>query len=149
MPSPRTLTPTVSPTPETVKFARDALHQLPDDSVGAHYALVDAKNNLSIPLPEQVYEILRSILIDMAANRPIQLIPLAHELTTHQAAELLNVSRGFVLRLIKDRELTCRMVGTHRRIRLEDLLNYQARSLAASDKALEDLVAVEQEMGLD
>ena len=65
------------------------------------------------------------------------------------AADILNVSRGFVLRLIEKGELPARMVGTHRRIRLEDTLAYKDKADAVADKALDELVAIEQDLELD
>jgi excisionase family DNA binding protein len=59
------------------------------------------------------------------------------------------VSRGFVLRLIEKGELPARMVGTHRRIRLEDTLAYKDKADAIADKALDELVAIEQDLELD
>lgn len=148
MPSPRDYNKPITPTPATVTLAQDAIHQL-GVLPAAGFALVDEAAGVRIELNEQVFDMLRSILIDMAQNRPIVMVPLDHELTTHQAADLLKVSRGFVLGLIEKRELPCRMVGTHRRIRLEDLLAYQERAHRSMEAAALELTDLGQEMGLD
>ena len=57
----------------------------------------------------------------------MSIIPHNHELTTYEAADLLNVSRGYVLKLLNEKKLGYKMVGTHRRIRLEELLAYRTR----------------------
>ena len=137
----------VSPTPATVDFAQRAIHEL--DRPGAALALVDRNSGHELPLSEQVYDLLRRMLIDLAQNRPVALMPLDHELTPNQAADILNVSRGFVLRLVGKGELPARMVGTHRRIRLEDTLAYKDKADAVADKALDELVAIEQDLELD
>jgi len=137
----------VSPTPATVDFAQRAIHEL--DRPGAALALIDRNSGHELPLSEQVYDLLRRMLIDLAQNRPVALMPLDHELTPNQAADILNVSRGFVLRLIEKGELPARMVGTHRRIRLEDTLAYKDKADAVADKALDELVAIEQDLELD
>ena len=115
----------------------------------AGFALVDRATGQEVPLGDQVLDLIRQMLTSLAHNRAITIVPLDHELTPNQAADLLNVSRGYVNGLIDRQELPAHMVGTHRRIRLEDLLAYKRRSDAATDKALDDLVAIEQELGLE
>lgn len=137
----------VSPTPATVDFANKVIHEM--DRPGAEFALVDRATGHELPLSEQVYELLRRLLVDLAQNRPVAIVPLDHELTPNQAADILNASRGHILRLIDIGELPARMVGSHRRIRLEDLLAFKARSDTETDKAMDELVAIEQELGLD
>lgn len=143
----RAYNPPVAPTPATVDFAQRAIHEF--DRPGAAFALIDRTTGQELLLSEQVYDLLRQMLIDLAQNRPVALLPLDHELTPNQAADILNVSRGYVLRLIDKGELPARMVGTHRRIRLEDTLAYKDKADAAADKAMDELVAIEQELGLD
>lgn len=137
----------VSPTPDTVDLARKAIHEL--DRPGAQFALVDRTSGQELPLSSQVYDLVRLLLIDLAQNRAVAIVPLDHELTPNQAADVLNVSRGYVLRLIDKGALPARMVGSHRRIRLEDLLAYKDKADTESDRALDELVAIEQELGLD
>jgi excisionase family DNA binding protein len=79
----------------------------------------------------------------------VSIIPYDHELTTFEAADLLNVSRGYVLKLLNEKKLAHKMVGTHRRIRLEELLAYKDKMRSDSDKALDDLTAISQELGLE
>ena len=137
----------VSPTPATVDCAQKAIHEM--DRPGAEFALIDRATGTELPLSEQVYELMRRLLIDLAQNRPVAIVPLDHELTPNQAADILNASRGTVLRLIETGDLPARMVGSHRRVRLEDLLAYKTKSDAAYEKSMDDLVAIEQELGLD
>lgn len=137
----------VSPTPDTVDFALKAIHEM--DRPGAEFALINRTTGHEVPLSEQMYELLHRLLVDLAQNRPIAIVPLTHELTPNQAADILNTSRGYVLRLIDKGELPARMVGSHRRIRLEDLLTFKAKSDAETDKAMDELTAIEQQLGLD
>ena len=78
-------------------------------------------------LDEDLFELLRRILIDLSQNRAVQVLPTAMELTTVQAAEFLRVSRPYLIKLIDQNEIDYRMVGTHRRIKLEDLIDYSAK----------------------
>jgi excisionase family DNA binding protein len=137
----------VLPTPAAVAFAGSLLYQLKDD--GARFVLQDRESQQTLEIDETVYELLRQLLINLAMNRPVSIIPCDHELTTYQAADLLNVSRGYVLKLIENKELRHRMVGTHRRIRLEDLLDYRDKMRAESDKAMDELAEASQVLGLE
>ena len=137
----------VVPAPATVDFARMILPQLGQD--GPRFVLQDRESGVTIEIDETVYDLFRRLLIDLAQNRPVSIIPYDHELTTFEAADLLNVSRGYVLKLLNEKKLSHKMVGTHRRIRLEELLAYKDRMLSESDKALDELTAASQEIGLE
>lgn len=137
----------VLPTPAAVAFADALVHQLDED--GPRFLLLDRQNGHTIEIDETVYDLLRQLLINLAQNRPVSIIPFDHELTTYQAADLLNVSRGYVLKLLERKAIPYRMVGTHRRIRLEELLAYKDKTRSESDKASEELTRLGQELGLD
>lgn len=131
----------ILPTPKTMAHAKELLKHLQDERVS--FALVS--EDISIPLNEELFDLFREILIDLAQNKPVGLTPLNHELTTFQAANFLNVSRPYVIKLIDEGKLKCRMVGTHRRIRLEELLLYRENTDAKSHKAREELAKLAQE----
>jgi len=84
----------------------------------------------------------------MAQGNAVTIIPVHAELTTQQAAEILNVSRPFVIKLIEERTLPCKMVGTHRRVLFSDLMNYKRKMDADRLKVLEELAAQAQELGM-
>jgi excisionase family DNA binding protein len=75
--------------------------------------------------------------------------PLPPEMTTTQAAEFLDVSRPFVIKLIKRGELSCRMVGKHRRIATSDLQRYRETMFLRAKRAMEELAELSQGLGLD
>jgi excisionase family DNA binding protein len=143
----RTYNQPLTPSPATVDLAQKAIHEL--ERPGAGFALIDRATGHELPLGDQVFDLIRQLLTSLAHNRAITIVPLDHELTPNQAADLLNVSRGYVNSLIDGNKLPARMVGTHRRIRLDDLLDYKRRLDAETDQALDDLVAAEQELGLE
>ena len=116
----------ITPTPALAGHAQRLLREL--DDTGARFVLWDKRDGQPIELTEELFALLRSILIDLSQNRAVQVLPWSMELTTVQAAEFLNVSRPFVIKLIDEKKLPCRMVGTHRRIRLEDLMAFKADS---------------------
>ncbi len=74
--------------------------------------------------------------------------PLPREMTTNQAAEFLDVSRPFVIKLVRRGELPCRMVGTHRRIPTEALVQYRERMFEQARQAADEMAQLSQEAGL-
>jgi excisionase family DNA binding protein len=74
--------------------------------------------------------------------------PLPKEMTTAQAAEFLDVSRPFVIKLTQRGELPCRMVGKHRRIPSEAVLEYRERMFQQARKAADEMARLSQDAGL-
>ena len=158
----------VTPTPDDVAVAREASERLNDlraslagkaNGDAGDEALVSvlrlaadvragSRKSQTIPLPAAVVRLLVSILHEMAQGKAVALLPCAIELSTEQAAEILNVSRPFVAKLVDEGKLPARKVGRNRRIRLEDLLAYKKRDDAAREKALAELAAMSQDLDM-
>ncbi len=79
------------------------------------------------PLPESLRSLLRQAVHQIRLGNRLSLVPIGSLLTTRQAAELLDVSRPFLIRLLEAGEIPFQMVGTHRRIALDDVLTYRRR----------------------
>jgi len=136
----------VVPSAASVAFASKLIRELDTDA--ARFVLQDRDTGTSIEIDETVYDLIRQLLITFANNRAVSLIPYDHELTTHQAARFLNVSRPFLVKLLDEGRIPHRKVGTHRRVRLEDLLTYREETASSSEKAKEELAKISQELDM-
>ncbi|MEV0586301.1 helix-turn-helix domain-containing protein [Nonomuraea sp. NPDC050310] len=102
----------------------------------------------ALVLPRDAVTMLAYILTQLAEGRGVTAMPSHAELTTRQAADLLNVSRPYLIGLLDAGKIPHRLVGRHRRVRFEDLMAYKQRSDAAGRKAADDLVALSEELDL-
>ncbi|REK07176.1 MAG: helix-turn-helix domain-containing protein [Planctomycetota bacterium] len=145
---------TISPTREDADLARrssQALARFADRHPDVRLEVKSDGENpetAEVTLPLPAFRLLLDILNQMAQGNALTLIPVHAELTTQQAAEILNVSRPFVIKLIEESELPCKMVGTHRRVLLSDLMNYKRKVDADRLKVLEELAAQAQDLGM-
>ena len=101
-----------------------------------------------VDIPTPAVRLLRVVLDQMAHGRGVALTPLHAELTTRQAADLLQVSRTHLVQLLDEGRIPCRKVGTHRRVRVEDVLAYRREKESRRREALDELTALDQEIGL-
>ncbi len=97
-------------------------------------------------LPAGAVSLLLEILEAMAAGRGVTLIPEHEELTTVQAADALNVSRPFLIKLLEQNVLPHRKVGRHRRVRMEDVMAYKAKIDREREAILDQLTREAQEL---
>jgi excisionase family DNA binding protein len=109
---------------------------------------VDGKGEAPVlNLPPRALRFFADVLRQMAKREPMLLVPQKLELTTQEAAALLNVSRPFVIKEIEAERLKCRLVNRHRRIEFEELMRYQQEQKKRSGDALKKLSKLSQEMG--
>jgi excisionase family DNA binding protein len=99
-----------------------------------------------IEIPESAFEALRIVIDAMADGRSITLVPHDKELTTQEAADILHVSRPHLIKLLDRGDLPFHRVGTHRRIRIEDVLTYRDRRDAERSAALDELTKLSEEL---
>lgn len=105
-------------------------------------------NEVTITVPREALELFVEVLGQMASGNAVTVVPVHAELTTHQAADILNVSRPFLIGLLDAGKIPFRMVGTHRRIRFTDLMAYKQQDDARRDEALAELTRQAQDLGL-
>jgi excisionase family DNA binding protein len=102
----------------------------------------------NVPLAPLPFKLLVEVLKQLASGNAVSIVPLRKEVTTYEAAEILNVSRPFVIGLLEKGEIPFRKVGAHRRIPLSTLLEYKRKTDAIRDEALDFLAAQAQELKL-
>jgi excisionase family DNA binding protein len=102
----------------------------------------------TITIPPQAVRMLAGALAEMARGGAVTVVPTHAELTTQEAADLLQVSRPFVIEQMESGALPYRKVGTHRRVLLSDLLAYKRATDQQRKQALEELSALDQQLGL-
>ncbi len=98
-------------------------------------------------LPDSVYTLLKRAVHELARGNAVTIVPIQAELTTQQAADLLNVSRPFLIKLLEAGQMPYHMVGTHRRVTYRDLIAYRDRRDQVRREALRDMAREAQEMG--
>jgi excisionase family DNA binding protein len=146
----------VTPTPADAALARELRHRLAryfEGGSGRAPALrarfdVDESGTGPVDLPPSAVQLLLDIVEQMAEGHAVALLPVGEELTTQEAADLLNVSRPFLVRLLDEGKIPYRKVGKHRRVLLRDLLEYKRASDADRRAATRQLVEEAQELGL-
>ena len=106
-----------------------------------------AASGEELTLPHSVYDVLRVVVDNLAQDKGVRIMPVNAELTTQQAADLLNVSRPYLINLLRTEKIPYTMVGTHRRVRLEDLLVYQDSRETMRRKLLDQMAKEAQEEG--
>lgn len=140
-------------TPADIAAAQDALDHVrsslavrPTSSGPVVVTVEDSGECLT--LPRAAADLLTRVLAHMAVGQSVTVVPTNAELTTQEAADLLNVSRPFLIGLLTAGEIEHRMVGTHRRVLAESLLRYRAVDDAQRRRHADELTALTQELGL-
>jgi excisionase family DNA binding protein len=145
---------TVAPTADEAILARESSRQLARFVATRHKKAIqlriqpeDAPEE-TVSIPESAFRLLNDILTQMAKGNAVTLIPVHAELTTQQAADILNVSRPFLVEQLEKNVIPYRKVGTHRRILFKDLMEYKVEMDRHRLKALDELAEQAQKLGM-
>lgn len=102
----------------------------------------------SIEIPRHVFNVLMRVLAVMSEGKAFSLIPMDKELTTQQAADILNVSRPYLNKILDLGDIAHRKVGRNRRIKFSDLMEYKKSQEQKSKAALQELAKQAQELDM-
>lgn len=101
-----------------------------------------------IRIPLSALRLLAEILKETSQGRPVSIVPIATELTTQAAAEILGCSRPHVVKLLEAGEIKFTKIGKHRRIRYEDIISYKKEMKAKQESLLKEIMNTDEEAGL-
>ena len=119
------MTEVCQPSAAEVAAARMAACQLSRLDRGGDAIRLGAESE-AITLPVAIFRALVRLVAETGKGNAVAVVPMAAELTTQQAADLLNISRPHLVKLLSRGELPYRMVGTHRKLPVRDVLDYRA-----------------------
>ena len=148
MPSPSGSQPLSSADVEVASASSERLAAIVRPGHALTLSVADENRQEAVELPAPVGELLLEILEDMATGSAVAVLRSDAELTTQQATDFLNVSRPFLVGLLEAGTVPFRKVGTHRRVRFEDLRRHKDRTDDARRRALDQLAADAQELDM-
>lgn len=139
---------------EMAKTAQRCIIKALDHSRAVSIALLEEgveriEDAPTLKLPPQVLRLFADMLGNLAQGKAVALIPKDMDVTTQQAAQMLNVSRPYLIRLLEEKKIPFHMVGSHRRIHLSDVLAYKESRSDISKAALRALIEEGQELDED
>jgi excisionase family DNA binding protein len=146
----------IAPSSEDARLAKASANRLssfldasPEDKRELNVRVTkENQTTESVEVPLAAVQLFVEVLEHMARGEAIMLVPLNSELSTQQAADLLQVSRPYLVnKLLKEGKLPFREVGSHRRIPFRDLMNYKKRCETEQRAALKELANLTEELG--
>lgn len=137
----------VLPSETEIGQAQASLKLLKQDRADTHFA-IGSPSGLKVPLSEAAFDLLVNVLTEMSRGNAVLVVPINAELTTQEAADLLNVSRPYLIKLLDQKKIAFHMVGRHRRILFKDLMEYRQQSKRAKFRAMQELTEMDEDQGI-
>lgn len=100
----------------------------------------------TLEIPASAFHALKVVVQGMARGQTMTLVPHGKELTSQEAADLLHVSRPHLVKLLDEGTIPHHKVGTHRRVLIQDVLDYRERRAAARREKLDELTRLSEEL---
>ena len=123
-----------------------ALEHLKADLAEADIEIEETGEKIKVPI--RALTLLGKILKAMSQGKPISIVPIATEVTTQSAAEMLSCSRPHLVKLLEEGKIQFTKVGKHRRIRFEDVMKYKQQMKEEQKQHLIDIMNADEELGL-
>lgn len=101
-----------------------------------------------IRIPKTALELLVKILKEISKGNPVSIVPIATEMTTQAAAELLGCSRPHIVKLLEEGQINYTKIGKHRRVKYEDIVDYRKMLKAKQKSAISEIMQLDEESGL-
>jgi excisionase family DNA binding protein len=144
---------TVAPSEAEARLARESSRRLATHKLGRRSSVRiqlvdDGEEAETVAVPASALRLFLHLLTEMSQGNSVTLIPTHAEITTQQAADLLNVSRPYLVKLLDEGRIPCRTVGKYRRVRFDDLMAYKRKDDEARARILDELTAETQELGM-
>jgi excisionase family DNA binding protein len=136
------------PSDQEISLARDSARLFRRTTNRRKGAVTIRFNNEELTLPESLMGVLSACLEIMAGGQSVAVVPVEQEIGTQEAADLLGVSRPFLVKLLEARGIPSRKVGVQRRVLLSDVLAYRQHEKDARRKVLMELAEEGQRLGL-
>lgn len=137
----------VLPDESDIRQAVRAFSLLRNEPKAEHYVLTSSTGD-KVELSPAAFGLLLNVLQEMSRGNAVLVVPIHAELTTQEAASLLNVSRPFLIKLLEEGKIRFQLKGKHRRILFKDLMEYKQKSAKESYEALSKLASESEELGL-
>lgn len=138
----------VAPSEHDSRLARESSRRLSPYMRQDLRVRITDDDGAELELPAAAVGLLVHLLTEMAEGNAVTLMPIHAELTTQQAADLLGVSRPFLVKLLDDKKLPYRKVGTHRRVLFSHLMGYKEQMDAQRHEILDELTKQAQELDM-
>lgn len=135
---------------ETERTTLSQIEQLLARSSAAESLIIEGPDGTRIPIPQSLLHVLHQLVHYMTHDRPVTVLTFSRELTTQQAADILNVSRPFLVEQLLDTgQIPYSMTGTHRRIAFDDVMAFKQQRDAKRRRTLRELSQTSQQLGLE
>ena len=138
----------VSPSEQDRKQIQELSHALQQVPAERTHLVIDLATRETLAVPRPVFEALKMVVEQMGRGRAVSIVPLGMMLTTQQAADILGSSRQHVVKLLEGEQIPYEKVGTHRRIRIEDVVAYKQRRQSTREEALTRMSQQAERLGL-
>jgi excisionase family DNA binding protein len=141
----------ISPNPADAEMAKESGRSLTQRLGRIHGSMLEIRVGEcgeTVQLPQPAVQALLQVLTELGQGHSVTITPIHAQLSSEQAAELLNVSRPYLVKLIDEGSIPSRKVGVQRRLLLEDVIAYKKQLYAKQLAAMAEMTQLNEEMGL-